>query len=116
MPYDWTINGRPFDPNRVDATPRLGDVEIWRLVNHKLFGIHGMPHPIHVHLVSSQLPARNGAKPAPYETGWKDTVNVPEGEEARVIMRSQGYKGRYMLHCHHLQHEDYAMMTSFQTV
>ncbi len=59
---------------------------------------------------------RKGAPPAAYERGWKDTVNVPEGEEARVIMRFEGYKGKYMLHCHNLQHEDCAMMTNFETV
>ena len=117
FPYYWTINGQEFDPNRVDARPKLGDVEIWRFVNHKLFNLHGMPHPIHVHLVNFQLLDRNGGqKPAPYETGWKDTVNVAEGEEARVIMRFAGYKGRYMLHCHNLQHEDCAMMTTWETV
>jgi spore coat protein A, manganese oxidase len=116
LPYDWTINGQTFDPNRIDATPNLGDVEIWHFVNHKLGGIHGMPHPIHVHLVNFQLLDRKGVKPAAYETGWKDTVNVEQGEEARVIMRFEGYKGKYMLHCHNLQHEDCAMMTNFETV
>lgn len=116
LPYDWTINGQTFDPNRIDATPKLGDVEIWRFVNHKLGGIHGMPHPIHVHLVNFQLLDRQGVKPAAYEMGWKDTVNVPEGEEVRVIMRFEGYQGKYMLHCHNLQHEDCAMMTNFETV
>ena len=116
-PYIWKINGQEFDPNRVDAMPKLGDVEIWRFVNAKLFNIHGMPHPIHMHLVNFQLLDRNnGQKPAPYETGWKDTLNVPEGEEARVITRFEGYKGKYLLHCHNLQHEDCAMMTTFQTV
>ena len=116
-PYYWTINGQEFDPGRVDATPRLGEVEVWRFANHKLAGIHGMPHPVHVHLVTFQILDRNGgALPAAYETGWKDTVYVPEGEEARVIMRFDGYRGRYLLHCHNLQHADCAMMTTFQVV
>jgi spore coat protein A, manganese oxidase len=116
-PYYWTINGQAFDPSRVDATPRLGEVEVWRFVNHKLAGIHGMPHPVHVHLVTFQVLDRNGgAPPAAYEAGWKDTVYVPEGEEARVIMRFDGYRGRYLLHCHNLQHADCAMMTTFQVV
>ncbi|MGI8914327.1 MAG: multicopper oxidase family protein [Chloroflexota bacterium] len=116
LPYEWTINGQTFDPNRIDAAPKLGDVETWHFVNHKLGGIHGMPHPIHVRLVNFQLLDRKGVKPAAYETGWKDTVNVPEGEEMRVIMRFEGYKGKYVMHCHNLQHEDCAMMTNFEAV
>lgn len=27
----WVVNGKEFDPRRVDANPRLGEVEIWRL-------------------------------------------------------------------------------------
>jgi spore coat protein A, manganese oxidase len=116
LPYVWTIDGQPFDSGRIDATPKLGDVEIWHFVNHKLGGIHGMPHPIHVHLINFQLLDRKGVKPLAYEMGWKDTVNVPEGEEVRVIMRFEGYQGKYMLHCHNLQHEDCAMMTNFETI
>jgi spore coat protein A len=114
-PMAWTINGKEFDPSRVDAAPRLGDVEIWRLVNHN-FGPLGGDHPVHVHLVNFQILERDGRKPGIYERGWKDTVFLKKGEEARVIMRFAGYKGKYMLHCHNLQHEDCAMMTTYQTV
>lgn len=102
-------------PNQQRATTRLGDIEIWRFVN-KNFGPAGGDHPIHVHLVNFQILDRKGEKPGAYESGWKDTVFVPKGEEARVIMRFDGYQGKYMLHCHNLQHEDCAMMTTFQTL
>jgi spore coat protein A, manganese oxidase len=37
-----TVNGRGFDPDRIDARPRLGSTEIWE--------ISGDPaHPIHLH-------------------------------------------------------------------
>src|SRR5262245_39363744 len=29
----WEINGKSFDPLRVDADPMLGDVEVWRFIN-----------------------------------------------------------------------------------
>jgi FtsP/CotA-like multicopper oxidase with cupredoxin domain len=116
-PVEWVINGREFDPNRIDATPVLGTVEIWRVVNQTLgFGAGGMDHPVHVHLVNFLLLDRNGAKPAPYEAGWKDTVLIPKGEEVRLIMRFAGHRGKYIMHCHNLEHEDSAMMTSFLVV
>ncbi|MGH2458883.1 MAG: multicopper oxidase family protein [Chloroflexota bacterium] len=115
-PVEWVINGREFDPNRIDATPRLGEVEIWQIKNATALKIGGMDHPVHIHLVSFQILDRNGIKPAPYETGWKDTILVPKGEEARVIARFEGYRGKYIMHCHNLEHEDAAMMTNFEVV
>ena len=46
----------------------------------------------------------------------KDTVLVPKGEEARVILRFDDYKGKYILHCHNLSHEDSSMMTNFEVI
>jgi FtsP/CotA-like multicopper oxidase with cupredoxin domain len=113
-PVEWVINGQTFDPGRIDAAPKRGSVEIWRFVNHALLGVAGMDHPVHVHLVNFQILDRNGAKPAPYEAGWKDTVLVPKGQEARVIMRFDDYNGKYIMHCHNLDHEDGSMMTNFE--
>ena len=44
------------------------------------------------------------------DAGWKDTVDLAPGEEARVIARFDGYRGRYVFHCHNLEHEDMMMM------
>jgi spore coat protein A, manganese oxidase len=32
-----------------------------------------------------------------------------------VVARFTGYRGRYMFHCHNLEHEDMAMMAGFET-
>src|SRR5262245_1162022 len=42
----WVINGEAFDPGRVDADPRLGDVELWRFVSRGFLG-RAMLHPVH---------------------------------------------------------------------
>lgn len=55
----------------------------------------------------------NGRPPRPFERGWKDTVAVPPGEEVRVIARFDGYRGRYLMHCHNLEHEDHEMMARY---
>src|SRR3712207_7713624 len=44
--------------------------------------------------------------PGPYDAGWKDTVYVTSGETVRVAARFSGYRGRYVFHCHNLEHED----------
>ncbi|MGE5802496.1 MAG: multicopper oxidase family protein [Gemmatimonadota bacterium] len=112
----WTIDGRDFDGDRPIATPRYGDVEIWRLVNHRRFGLLGMLHTVHIHLVRFLILDRNGRAPEPYEQGWKDTVTLDKGDVVRVVMRFSGHRGRYLVHCHNLEHEDASMMARYDVV
>jgi FtsP/CotA-like multicopper oxidase with cupredoxin domain len=106
----WVINGKRFDPSRVDADPRLGEVEVWRFVNRSFLGIFTMLHPVHTHLAPFQILRRNGGAPLRHEGGWKDTVAIDKGENVDVILKWSGYRGRYLLHCHNLEHEDHSMM------
>ncbi|MGH8998123.1 MAG: multicopper oxidase family protein, partial [Acidimicrobiia bacterium] len=107
----WAINGQSFDPARIDASPRLGSAEIWRLQNRSM-----MPHPVHVHLNMFQILDRNGTPPSEAESGWKDTVAVGQDETVRVIVKFTDYHGLYMVHCHNLEHEDRGMMAQFKVV
>lgn len=104
----WVINGREFDPRRVDASPRLGEVEIWRLATDAY-------HPVHIHLSPFQVVSRNGGPPDPTDHGWKDTINLRPKQFTDVAIRFDDYAGRYLLHCHNLEHEDMAMMATFRT-
>lgn len=105
----WTINGRPFDPDRVDARPRLGQVERWRFVTD-------LHHPVHLHLDPFQVLSRRGRGPGDQDAGWKDTVDVRPAEVVEIAVRFTDYPGRFMMHCHNLEHEDMAMMTAFETL
>lgn len=111
----WTINGTRWADivasgfQRVDANPGLGDVEIWTIENKS----GGWFHPTHIHLVDFKILSRNGRPPFPYERGPKDTVYVGEGETVRLLMQFGPHRGRYMMHCHNLPHEDHDMMTQF---
>src|SRR5690606_4406540 len=105
----WTINNRPFDPDRMDARPRLGELEVWRFYSD-------LHHPVHIHLAPFQIVSRGGHPPGEFDRGWKDTVDVRPAEYVDVAVRFTGYTGRYMLHCHNLEHEDMAMMSAFETV
>lgn len=105
----WTVNGEIFDPERTLATPRLGSVELWTLTSD-------FHHPVHVHLGRFQVYRRNGRPPRPEDGGWKDTVDVLPYEVVEVLVRFTGYRGRYVLHCHNLEHEDMAMMANVDVV
>jgi spore coat protein A len=98
----WTVNGSPFSPDTIAARPKLGTVELWRL------RAQNVAHPIHIHLAPFQVVAPNG-----YATGWKDTVDLGSGDQAEVLLRFDGYRGKYVFHCHNLEHEDMMMMANF---
>jgi len=52
----------------------------------------------------------------PTDAGWKDTIDLRPREVARVLARFDGYRGRYVFHCHNLEHEDMMMMANFEVV
>lgn len=105
----WMINNEPYRPGAPVATPRLGDVEIWRFITD-------IRHPIHVHLNSFQVLSRNNKPPGRFDHGWKDTIDVAPAEAVEVIVRFTDYHGTYLVHCHNLEHEDMAMMADFVTI
>jgi FtsP/CotA-like multicopper oxidase with cupredoxin domain len=97
------INGRTMDMNRVDVHARLGATEIWQVEN-----LVGMDHPFHLHGFQFQILDCNGVPEK--DRRWKDTVNVPKHESARFIVRYDDFPGKWMFHCHILDHEDHGMM------
>lgn len=97
------INGKVMDMERVDLTAPLGATEIWQIEN-----LVGMDHPFHLHGFQFQLIDRNGVA-EPFRS-WKDTVNVPKHTTARFLVRYDDYPGKWMFHCHILDHEDMGMM------
>jgi spore coat protein A len=113
----------------VTEKPVLNTTEIWSIVNPT-----DDSHPIHLHLVRFQLLDRqnydslNFAKtgklrftgprvpPEPHESGWKDTVRAHSKMVTRFIVHFAGYPGRYVWHCHILEHEDNEMMRPYEIV
>ena len=111
----------------VTENPVLDSVEIWNLINTT-----DDSHPIHLHLVKFQILDRRAfdiptywtkgklmytapvVPPEPDELGWKDTVAAYPGMVTRIIVRFEGFTGRYVWHCHLLEHEDNEMMRPFE--
>jgi FtsP/CotA-like multicopper oxidase with cupredoxin domain len=97
------IDNKLMDMTRVDIRARLGTTEIWQIEN-----VVGMDHPFHLHGFQFQVLDRNGV-PEPY-VSWKDSVNVPKHSKVRIIVKFENFPGRWMYHCHILDHEDMGMM------
>ena len=113
----------------ITEKPVLGSTEIWSFMNPS-----DDSHPIHLHLVRFQLLDRrryepwlyrkNGEirylggpmPPEPGEAGWKDTVRVDSRTITRIIVPFEGFAGRYVWHCHILEHEDNEMMRPYEIV
>ena len=113
----------------ITESPVLNTTEIWELIN-----LTEDSHPIHLHLVRFQILDRRpfdtfeymqkqvvrftgpALPPAPAEMGWKDTARADPGMVTRIIVPFQGYAGRYVWHCHILEHEDNEMMRPFEVL
>jgi hypothetical protein len=50
----------------------------------------------------------------PNEVGSKDTARVNSSTVTRLIVPFVGYSGRYVWHCHILEHEDNEMMRPYE--
>jgi spore coat protein A len=125
-PMRMLLDGKMWD-DPISEQPRQGSTETWRFIN-----ITGDTHPIHLHLVRFQVVDRRpfdlyawnanrtltytGPAQAPpaHEAGWKDTVRADPGMVTRIIVRFDGEPGRYVWHCHYLEHEDNEMMRPFE--
>jgi FtsP/CotA-like multicopper oxidase with cupredoxin domain len=102
-PLRFHVNGKPFDPARIDFTADLGTTEVWELHNPM-----NMDHPFHLHVHPFQVLDRNGV---PEQVrAWKDVVNVPAGGTVRIVVPFRVHPGVTMFHCHIVEHEDYGMM------
>ena len=108
----WQINGLSYDPNRVDVRPRGGSTEIWTFVNNS-----NRVHPMHLHgFLFRMLERSSGPVALADKLGWKDTVGVMPNETVNVLAWFAPYRGRYVFHCHALEHADKAMMLEMEIV
>ena len=107
----WLINGRTFNPARADAHPKLGSVETWEIVNRT-----DVAHVMHMHMTDWYLLARNGRKPPPWEDCLKESFLLFPRERILVAGHFADYLGKFVIHCHMLDHEDHGLMAQFEVV
>ena len=105
------INGKVYDGNSIEETVALGAVETWEFDN----STGDEPHPMHIHGVQFQVVSRSGGRNVilAHEKGWKDTVLVAPGERVKVISKFEKL-GKFVFHCHNLEHGDDGMMLNYE--
>jgi len=104
MPMMWS------DP--VTEKPVVGQPARWEIHNFTVDA-----HPIHLHQVQFQVSGRRGMDgiergPDPGEVGFKDTV-IAYPDEVTTVVAKFDLAGRFVWHCHILEHEDNEMMRPF---
>jgi blue copper oxidase len=107
-----TINNKTYKSNEILASVNAGSTEIWEIDNSKNTEIH----PMHIHGVQFQILERTGGRNSliASEKGWKDTILLMPNEKVKLIMTFPQNKGKYLIHCHNLEHEDSGMMVNFE--
>lgn len=105
--FGFRINGKLFNPKRVDVTAFLNTTEQWTLRNTSF-----EYHPFHIH-TNDFLVTRVDGKPVPVD-GFHDTVPIPPHGSVVIRMRYRTFTGKAVFHCHILFHEDHGMMGIIQ--
>jgi spore coat protein A, manganese oxidase len=108
------VNGKPFDPNRVDFQVKRGSTEIWRIYNGD--GQFNADHNFHLHLEQFRVLDRDGNPPWASDAGRKDTVAIPPDTSVRIQTTFTDYLGKYVYHCHFLGHSSVGMMAQMEIV
>ena len=103
----FVIDGKFFNPNRVDQFGRLNTTEEWTVKNSS-----NLTHPFHIHINPYQIIKKNGQ---PFEAlSYEDTTPVPGGGSITFRTRFLDFPGTWVFHCHILGHEDGGMMAIVQ--
>jgi FtsP/CotA-like multicopper oxidase with cupredoxin domain len=121
----FLINGLPFDHNRVDHVVLRGTSEEWTLANDVAAG--NWNHPVHIHFEEGRIMSRRvrvSQNPdvfqdvplLPEELGRRDVYPLPPQNRVVLRMRFRDFVGRYLIHCHNMNHEDDFMMARWDIV
>jgi len=103
----------------VNAKIPMGSEEVWVIQNPG----GSWRHPVHIHFEEHRMLTRNGAPVKPntqlngaIDYARRDVLNLQTNDETRIFMRFRDMRGRYVMHCHNVVHEDHAMMIRWDIV
>ena len=121
----FLINGLEFDANSVDHAVLRGSTEEWTLANDVAAG--NWNHPVHIHFEEGRIQSRRlrvSQNPDVFqdvpltfeELGRRDVYPLPPQNRVVLRMRFRDFAGRYLIHCHNMNHEDAFMMVRWDIV
>ncbi len=93
----------------LDEPVKVGELQVWEIDNVSL-----MDHPFHLHGFFFQVLEINGK--APDYKAWKDTINLTPRTKIKIAWMPDNRPGKWMYHCHILEHHAAGMMASFEVI
>jgi FtsP/CotA-like multicopper oxidase with cupredoxin domain len=106
----FMIDEKVIDENRVDQTVKLGDTEEWTIVN-----TDQQYHSFHIHQTPFLVTEVNGVPQN--DDSLRDTMAIPPATDAQpgvikviIPFTDPEIVGRFVYHCHAVDHEDKGMM------
>ncbi|HMK06214.1 MAG TPA: multicopper oxidase domain-containing protein, partial [Flavobacterium sp.] len=103
---DFRVNNTTHS---VDRPVFVGELQVWEVSNTSR-----MDHPFHLHGFFFQVLEENGV--APEFMAWKDTVNLKPRTKIKIAWMPDNRPGRWMYHCHIIEHHEAGMMATFDVV
>jgi len=103
------VLGEAFEPSNAPYRMRLGTAEEWAVEDMD----DGFTHIFHIHINPFLVTEVNGVALDPPQ--WRDTF--PLGPNDFVMqMNLDDFTGKYVDHCHYVDHEDMGMMEAVEVV
>jgi len=131
----WVINGETFQMHEVADWEKVqaGTTEIWEFINGNdgsgmgmMQNMMQMPHPVHIHGFSFRIIERDisgmdagvwsTVKDGFVDEGLQDTFLLMPGMKVKILISFEDFTGKYIYHCHNLEHEDMGMMRNFEII
>ena len=103
---DFSVNG---ELHGEDRPVMVGELQVWEVSNTSL-----MDHPFHLHGFFFQVLEENGR--VPEYKAWKDTYNLKPRTTIKIAWMPDNRPGRWMYHCHIVEHHAAGMMANFEVV
>lgn len=127
-PVRFRINGQVFEHDRVDHVVLKNSSEEWILANDVIVG--NWTHPVHIHFEEGRIMSRthtnrdaegniisvDNVPLLPEELGRRDVYRLPAQDRLVIRLRFRDFVGRYLIHCHQMNHEDDFMMVRWDIV
>ena len=112
----FMIDGRVMSEDRIDVTAKLGETEAWTIIN-----TDQQYHSFHIHQTAFLVTEINGVPTT--EDSLRDTFSVPPANELGpgsltvvIPFTDPVIVGRFVYHCHAVDHEDKGMMGVIEIV
>ncbi len=112
-PLQFAVDGHEYDSNNVRRL-ELGKTEEWTAKSENNVGpIH---HPFHIHVNPFEIfSIKNESEVEQLDHPiWRDTVILRAGWTVKFRTHYKRFTGKFVHHCHILDHEDQGMMESVE--